>query len=309
MPSSTKPLEGLSVVITGAGRGLGASYARYCAELGARLVIADVDPASLEEIRGQLTSSGAQVVAAVVDVADAAAMDGLADLAVSAYGGLDGWVNNAGIQVMGELDDLDPAEVRRVVEINLLGVIFGTQSALRVMRLRGTGSIVNTTSGAQAGMPLLNVYGATKGGVASLTYGTALDLADTRIRVNAIAPLATTPMTESTRQFRKANKFSGGTVALPPAENNAGAIAFLLSPASGRVRGQVLRVDLDGLSLMSHPSRIEASLARGHLWTYDDVQQAYAERLARREIRPGNRAAAEPDAKPLKAVDEADSND
>lgn len=101
---------------------------------------------------------------------------------VEAFGRLDGFVNNAGIYHEAAIWDEDPDRVRRAVEVNLLGALNCTIFAARAMSAAG-GSIVNASSGGLFGFPTTVTYGATKGGIAALTYGSALDLAEREVRV------------------------------------------------------------------------------------------------------------------------------
>jgi hypothetical protein len=134
------------------------------------------------------------------------------------------------------------------------------------MLRQGDGSIVNIPSGAQAGHPTLSSYGATKGAVASFTYGWALELRDRGVRVNAVSPMAATPMTNYASH-------------LPPAEVNSPPVLYLLSDASRAITGQVVRVIGKKLSLMCHPANIAPVLERD-AWTLDAVAEAFEQTLA-----------------------------
>jgi NAD(P)-dependent dehydrogenase (short-subunit alcohol dehydrogenase family) len=277
---TTPLLDGKSVIITGAARGLGASYARHLAQLGARLVVADIDEDPLKLVADEIAAAGGTVEAVRCDVADCDQVDDLVAHAVRSYGVLDGIVNNAGLQIVGSVPDGDPAAIRRLVEVNVLGVMWGTRAAAAVMKPQGHGSIVNVTSGSQSGMEYLSYYGGSKGAVASFIYGAAIDLRGSGVRVNGISPLGSgTRMSEEMTEFRRVHGLPGRTQPIPNPTNNAPAVAFLLSDRSVDVTGQVVRVDPDGVSLVAHPIRIGESLVRGDGWTLESVAAAYDDHL------------------------------
>jgi NAD(P)-dependent dehydrogenase (short-subunit alcohol dehydrogenase family) len=204
---------------------------------------------------------------------------------VSVYGRIDGLVNNAALYAIAEIAELDDRTCRKIVEVNVLGVIYLTHAATRAMRKTGGGgSIVNVTSGAQAGIPYVSIYGATKGAVASFTYGAAIDLADTAIRINAMSPLAETSQTTDGRLYREKRGEPYLPTALPRTADNAAAVAYLLSDYSANIRGQVVRVDTDGLSLMAHPGLLPDTLQPGASWTFATVKDAFDQRLAALQV-------------------------
>jgi NAD(P)-dependent dehydrogenase (short-subunit alcohol dehydrogenase family) len=269
-------LHGRSVVITGAGRGLGAAYAALAAREGAAVVVNDVD---VEQAREVVAGIGAAGGRAVVDASDIATWDGAGALVahcVDAFGAIDGLVNNAGIFRLAGPDDQDPDDFRAVIEVNLLGTAYCGLHAIRAMRGRG-GSVVNVTSGAHAGSADMGAYGASKGGVASLTYCWAVDLAGSGIRVNAVSPNAQTRMAEAFEKHlgEQAQRQNIGK----PAEQNAPAVVYLLSDLSAAVHGQVVRIDGTELSLIRHPAVLGDGL-RDPQWTVEAVAAAFDGDLA-----------------------------
>ena len=276
----TGPLAGSAVVMTGAGRGIGAACARYAARVGAQVVVNDIDADVVEAVVADIVASGETAVGHVADVSSWDDAAGLIQRCVEEFGALDGLFNNAGIVRLARPDELDEQALRRVIEVNLLGNAFCGVHAIRAMLRQGHGSLVNVTSGSQAGWPLMSAYGASKGGVASLTYCWAMDLAGTGIRVNAVSPVGVTRLRERFAEYLgPAYQPKPG----PSPEDNAPAVAYLLSSRSAPLTGQVVRIDGPRLSLMTHPEVLEP-VVRCDRWTYDAVARAFADQLNDRAV-------------------------
>lgn len=239
----TAELQGKTVIVTGAGQGLGRAYALAAAAAGAQVVVNDVVEASAKAVVEQVVAGGGTAIAVPQSVTDVAGVEELVETTVSSFGSVDGLVNNAGVLAQAPSWELGEAEVRGMVEVNLLGSIYCGHAVIRQMLQQGTGgSVINVSSGTHLGFEGLAVYGATKGAIASLTYGWTLDLRHTPIRVNALSPLAITPMK------------------LPPYDDHAmpediaAVVVYLLSDASAALRGQVVRRARRQLGLIKHPS-------------------------------------------------------
>jgi NAD(P)-dependent dehydrogenase (short-subunit alcohol dehydrogenase family) len=276
----TGPLAGSALVMTGAGRGIGAACTRYAARLGARVVVNDIDADVVENVVGDIVASGGTAVGHAADVSSWDDSAGLIQRCVDEFGALDGLLNNAGIVRLARPDELDEQTLRQVVEVNLLGNAFCGVHAIRVMLRQGHGSVVNVTSGSQAGWPLMSAYGASKGGVASLTYCWAMDLAGTGVRVNAVSPVGVTRLREHFAAYLgPAYQPKPG----PRPEDNAPAVAYLLSARSAPLTGQVIRTDGPELSLMTHPRVLEPAV-RSDGWTFDAVASAFADQLNDRAV-------------------------
>ncbi len=155
-------LDGRSVIVTGSGRGLGRAYAVAAAAEGASVVVNDVDRPEAEAVAAEIRAAGGQAVASGDSVADAAAAERLVATAVDTFGGLHGLVNNAGLIEHGAPWELTAAQIDRLVDVNVRGVLNVGTAAMRAMRTGGGGVIVNVTSGAHLGMPGLALYGATR---------------------------------------------------------------------------------------------------------------------------------------------------
>jgi NAD(P)-dependent dehydrogenase (short-subunit alcohol dehydrogenase family) len=283
-PDPSLPLRGKAILITGAGRGIGEAYARLCADLGARVFLVDLNPDTVSTVSNDLVRAGHRASWSRCDVSDPADASAAVDACVSIYGRIDGLVNNAALYAIGEIGELDDHTCRKIVEVNVLGVIYPTHAAIRAMRRTGCGSIVNVTSGAQAGIPYVSIYGATKGAVASFTYGAAIDLAGTEIRINAMSPLAETSQTKDGRAYRQSRGESSLPTALPQALDNAAVVAYLLSDYSVGIRGQVVRMDPSGLSLMAHPGLLPDTVEAGSSWTFGTVKDAFDRRLTSLQV-------------------------
>jgi NAD(P)-dependent dehydrogenase (short-subunit alcohol dehydrogenase family) len=186
-------------VVTGAASGLGFAMAEVLADCGARVTLADIDSALLEESTTTLADRGGRVRGSVVDVSDADRVQALFDEVVAADGGVDvvfanaGMATNPGYAVEGgeSIDAIDPANWDRVIGVNLDGVIFTMKSAAAAMRRQGTGGRIVVTSSVAGLRPepvVCYSYIASKAALVNVVRQAALDLAPDGIRVNAICP-------------------------------------------------------------------------------------------------------------------------
>ncbi|HVO26771.1 MAG TPA: SDR family oxidoreductase [Candidatus Margulisiibacteriota bacterium] len=181
-----------SVIVTGAASGFGEAIATRFAAEGAKVLVADVDEAGGNRVVASIKDAGGQAAFVRTDVSKAAEVKAMIDAAVAQFGGLDILVNNAGFSHrMMPLWDLPEEDYDRVFSVNAKGVYLGCKYAVPVLRERGGGVIVNTASiGAVAPRPGVTAYNATKGAVATMTRGLAMEVAPFRIRVNAVNPVA-----------------------------------------------------------------------------------------------------------------------
>ena len=260
-------LNGKSVIVTGAGRGLGRAYAVFMAREGARVVVNDIDGPEAEDAAREIEQAGGEAAAHAGNVGDWTAAAELVDLCASRFGGPDAVVNNAGVTHAASFENETEEQLDRIIKANLKGTFAVAHHAVKRMMARRSGSIVNVTSGAQAGYVQRSAYAASKGAVAAMTYTWALELAPYGIRVNAVSPTAQTRMSEPLPEGAEP----------PPLrrpENVAPLVAYLASDAARRVTGQVARLDRNVLSLFSHPRPI-ASAVNTQGWSLEAIQEHF----------------------------------
>jgi 3-oxoacyl-[acyl-carrier protein] reductase len=190
--SSSFRLDGQAAVVTGGASGIGEATAQVLAAAGAAVVIGDIDGEGAERNAKQIEADGGRAVALRADTTKRADVDALVDRAVADFGQLDIMCNVAGVGYGKPVVEITDADFDRVVNINLRGVLYGCQAALRVMTPRRRGCIVNVSStGIDCPFPNQALYGMTKAGVAYLTQVLGAEAAADGIRVNAIAPGST----------------------------------------------------------------------------------------------------------------------
>ncbi|GAA2636260.1 glucose 1-dehydrogenase [Streptomyces vastus] len=236
-------------VVTGGSRGIGAATCLRLAADGHDLVVGYAhDDAAAERTATAVRETGARCVTVRVDVSDETDVEGLFDTAAERLGPVTGLVNNAGVTGrLGRLTDTNTADLRRVMEVNLLGTLLCSRRAARDMVPRGTGAIVNVSSGAATlGSPGEYVhYAATKAAIDTLTMGLSKELGPDGIRVNGVAPgLVDTDMHAAMGDPDRPSRLIP-TIPLRRAgtpEEIAAAIAWLLSPEASYATGTVLRV-------------------------------------------------------------------
>lgn len=263
------------VLVTGAANGLGAAFARAVAAEGALVVAADIDRDGLDATVAGIRAEAGTAHAVRLDVSDWSAAHDLVTAIVAEHGRLDALVNNAGVFAMAHAGEESAEQVRRLLEVNVLGAIACADAAIAQMRRQGSGVIVNVTSAEQMGRADTAVYGATKAAVATLTYAWAAELADHGIRVNAISPNAQTHMAQVLAEFRGSP--SGQNDGIAP-EANAPLLVYLLSDLSVALTGQVLRSHGPDLMLTTHPA-IGEPVLRSERWTPQSIAEAVAARL------------------------------
>jgi 2-keto-3-deoxy-L-fuconate dehydrogenase len=255
MTDQSQEFAGRSALVTGGASGIGLATADLLTQRGAQVAVLDVTKSDTHLSFVADVTDDAQVRHAVADAA-------------AALGGLDILINNAGIGAQGTVEDNDDDEWRRVMDVNVLGIVRVTRAALPLLRAavqrNGQAAIVNTCSiAATAGLPSRALYSATKGAVYSLTLAMAADHVREHIRVNCVNPgTADTPWVgrlldaaADPRAERAALEARQPTGRLVTAAEVAAAIAYLASPFAGATTGTALAVDggMQGLRLRPAP--------------------------------------------------------
>jgi NAD(P)-dependent dehydrogenase (short-subunit alcohol dehydrogenase family) len=186
MAKSPRSLTGKVVAITGGGRGIGRATALALAREGARVAVGDLDREAAEQVAGELGGGG---LGLPLDVTDHAGFTAFLDEVEQQLGPLDVLVNNAGIMPVTPFLEESPESIARQLEINLHGVIHGTQEAMRRMVPRNSGHIVQLSSIAgRTGLPHLATYCATKHGVLGLSEAVRAELRGTGVEVSVVMP-------------------------------------------------------------------------------------------------------------------------
>ncbi len=241
-------LEGKVAVITGGGSGIGRAAAELFAKEGARVVVADYKADTGQATAQAIKDAGAEAIFVEVDVSSSAQVQRLVQNALDAFGGIDVLFNNAGVLLFGTALDTQEQEWDWLMSINLTGTFLCSKAVLPHMIERGGGSIINMTSSTGAHDAAANAaaYVASKGAVALLTRAMAIDHAQDKVRVNAIAPGPTdTPMLRDNLSPEDLEAFAATfpMKRLGRPEELAYAALFLASDEASFVTGAILAVD------------------------------------------------------------------
>jgi meso-butanediol dehydrogenase/(S,S)-butanediol dehydrogenase/diacetyl reductase len=252
-------IENKSIIVTGAGRGIGAEIARGLAADGARLTVADLSEETANKTAAEIRNAGGTAIGVAVDVRQRESVRAMIDQAVQAHGRLDVIFNNAGVAQTKPFLDITEDDWRFVTDVNALGVLICMQEAIRRMLAQGDGGkIINTASiaGKQGYEPLAH-YSASKFAVVALTQAAARAFGKDRINVNAICPgVVATDMWKvidggfrehglTSRDNEAFDTFAGIAVLGRPStpQDLVGVARFLASPDSDFMTGQSLLVD------------------------------------------------------------------
>ncbi|MBN4051716.1 SDR family NAD(P)-dependent oxidoreductase [Parvibaculum lavamentivorans] len=266
-----KHLEGRTAFVTGGASGIGLSMARSFGRAGMNVVVADIDPEAIKVALADLHARQVKAIGVECDVASRASVERAAQEALDEYGKVHVVCNNAGVGVGGPIEDMRPKDWNWIVDVNLMGVVYGTEVFVPIMRAQGEGGhFVNTAS--MAGMvspPGMEPYTATKFAVVAMSEGWRGQLEPLDIGVSVLCPgFVKTRIHESGRARQEEY---GETV---PAEDAdmTGAAEFVLNGLDpDRVGARVLEAVRDNeLYIFTHPDMRPAVEAR-----FSDIMAAF----------------------------------
>jgi NAD(P)-dependent dehydrogenase (short-subunit alcohol dehydrogenase family) len=245
----SRRFDGSVAIVTGAGRGMGRAVALRLGREGARVVVAELNPAHGAEVADEINVHGGTATPVTADVSRVADVARLFDETVEAFGTVDILVNNAGIGVAKPILDYTEADWDRQMGVNVKGVFFCSQAAARLMIPRRRGKIVNfasTSAFVSSSQPEV-AYDTSKGAVRQMTISMAAELAPHGINVNAVAPGTTaTEMTRSSLATEEGlawqlARIPLGRVGQP--DDIAAVVLFLCSPEASYITGHTLVAD------------------------------------------------------------------
>ena len=239
-------LENKVAIVTGAGRGLGRGIALKLAKEGAKVVAADMAPA--EETVALIKGAGGTASAFTVNVSKQEEMQALVKYAVETYGTLDIMVNNAGINRDGMLHKMPVENWHTVIDVDLTGTFYGTQEAVKYMREKGYGRVINISSGSWLGNIGQANYAAAKAGVVGLTKTAARENARKEITCNVICPgFIETDMTLKLKEVNDGAAWDSMMQRIPAGyagkpEDVGNMVAFLASDEASYITSEVINV-------------------------------------------------------------------
>jgi 3-oxoacyl-[acyl-carrier protein] reductase len=242
-------LKGKKALITGGSRGIGRATALLFARSGAEVAVNYVNQShAAEEVHEEISKLGGKCTILKADVSLKDEVRDMVRELIKKWGQIDILVNNAGIWTDGEIGKMDETVWEETIKINLDGVFFTCSAVVPVMRQKKRGWIVNVSSTAGIrGEALHSHYAASKGAIISFTKSLAVELAPYGIRVNCVAPgWVDTDMCEevfSDLDFRKKIEESIPLKRIPPPEDVAGPILFLVSDLARHITGEILNVN------------------------------------------------------------------
>ena len=242
-------LDGQIALVTGAGRGIGATVARYLAEAGAELVLLSRTLSELQTVAQQITEAGRRASIRQCDVVDAKALRAIIDELPR----LDILVNNAGTNIPEPMIEVSDEHLDHLLNLNIRSCFIAAQAAVKKMlqdpeRVKKGGSVIHISSQmGHIGSPNRTVYCTTKHAIEGLTKAMAIELAEQNIRVNSVAPtFVDTPLVRQVVNTDEKRAFLFSKIPLghlAETEDIAAAVAYLASPAARMVTGTCLKVD------------------------------------------------------------------
>jgi NAD(P)-dependent dehydrogenase (short-subunit alcohol dehydrogenase family) len=268
-------LDGKTIAITGAGRGIGRAVALACAEAGANVVVNDFgvsidgnDPSSeiADEVVAEIKAAGGNAVAVADTVTTMAGGERIVQTAVDTFGSIDGVVCVAGILRERMLFNMSEAEWDPVIETHLKGTFTVFRAAAPRMRAQKSGTMIGFTSGAFAGSVAQANYSAAKGGIVSLTRSAAVGMHKYGVTANVIAPVAKSRMS--------GNVPFGIEMGEP--EDVAPMVVFLLGDAARNVTGQVYTANGGKIAVWNQPVEVREMTKDGR-WTPEEIAERFDE--------------------------------
>ncbi|WP_216320529.1 SDR family NAD(P)-dependent oxidoreductase [Deinococcus aestuarii] len=216
----SESIQGKVAVVTGASSGIGEATALALAGAGARVVLTARRQERLDALAGRIREAGGEAEVAVADASDEGQTRGVIDHASQAFGGVDILVNNAGLMLLGPVTDADTEDWRRMVHLNLLGLMYATHAAIPSMKARGGGHVVNISSVSGRGAsPLSAGYSATKWGVGGFSEGLRQEVRLHGIRVTVIEPgVVRTELTDHITHTETKTTYEGRIAQMTPLE-------------------------------------------------------------------------------------------
>ena len=291
-------LEGKVAVITGSGRGIGATCARLMAQEGCRIVVNDygvdvdgrtprLDPA--DEVVAEIKKAGGEAVANYNTVATMEGGESMIKQALDTWGRLDAVIHVAGILRDRMVFNMTEEEWDAVIAVHLKGYFAVTKPASILFRQQRSGRVIGFTSGSGLrGNSGQANYGAAKAGIAGMTRVVAKDLGRYGATVNSISPGANTRMTatvpDSARQARAARGIAGAAASpavqrpTNPPEQIAPMVAYLCTDEAAYINGQIFACSGGSISLLYHPTPLR-TIFKEDIWTIEDLRRLVPQNL------------------------------